>query len=231
MDRLNKGKCAAIPVVRRFCREFPLLSVCSARAPRREALSGRQNSPHPVRLRAVQGYLFFSRFYAGGAAGRETNFTRTIVLRDEINTALKEALKAQDKLRTSTLRLVNAALKDRDIEARGHGKDPLGDDDLRSLLAKMVKQREESAKIYAENARPELAEQERAEIAVIQDFLPKQLSEAESRAIITALVAEIEAKGIKDMGRTISVLKERYAGAMDFGKASALVKEALTAGA
>ena len=179
----------------------------------------------------MQGYLFFSRFYAGAAAGRETNFTRTIVLRDEINTALKEALKAQDKLRTSTLRLVNAALKDRDIEARGHGKDPLGDDDLRSLLAKMVKQREESAKIYAENARPELAEQERAEIAVIQDFLPKQLSEAESRAIITALVAEIEAKGIKDMGRTISVLKERYAGAMDFGKASALVKEALTAGA
>lgn len=152
------------------------------------------------------------------------------VLRDDINTALKEAMKAGDKVRLSTLRLVNAALKDRDIEARGHGKDPLGDDDLRALLAKMVKQREESAKIYTDNARPELAEQEKAEIAVIQDFLPKQLGEDETRAIIKDVVAEIEGKGIKDMGRTMGVLKERYAGAIDFGKASAWVKEALTAG-
>ncbi|TDU01068.1 MULTISPECIES: GatB/YqeY domain-containing protein [Azorhizobium] len=151
------------------------------------------------------------------------------MLRDEINTALKEALKAQDKCRVSTLRLINAAVKDRDIDARGLGKDPLSDDDLRALLAKMVKQREESAKIYEENGRPELAAQERDEIKVIQDFMPKQLSEEETRAAIAAVVAEIEAKGIKDMGRVMGVLKERHAGAIDFGKASAWVKDALTA--
>ena len=151
------------------------------------------------------------------------------MLRDDINTALKESMKAGNKVRLSTLRLVNAALKDRDIEARGQGKDPLGDDEIRALLSKMAKQREESARIYEENARPELAEQERAEIAVIQDFLPRQLDEAETRAVITAVVAEIEAKGIKDMGRTMAVLKERHAGAIDFGKASAWVKDALTA--
>ncbi len=154
---------------------------------------------------------------------------RTPVLRDEINTALKESLKAQNKCRTSTLRLINAALKDRDIEARGHGKDPISDDDLRALLAKMVKQREESAKIYADNGRPELAAQEREEITVIQDFMPKQLSEDDTRAAITRIVAEIEAKGIKDMGRVMAVLKERHAGALDFGKASGWVKDALTA--
>ncbi|WP_029004947.1 GatB/YqeY domain-containing protein [Azorhizobium doebereinerae] len=151
------------------------------------------------------------------------------MLRDEINTALKESLKAQDKCRTSTLRLINAALKDRDIDARGLGKDPISDDDLRALLAKMVKQREESAKIYADNGRPELAAQERDEIKVILDFLPKQLSEEDTRAAIAKVVAEIEAKGIKDMGRVMAVLKERHAGAIDFGKASAWVKDALTA--
>jgi uncharacterized protein YqeY len=151
------------------------------------------------------------------------------VLRDDINTALKESMKAGDKLRLSTLRLVNAAIKDRDIEARGLGKDPLGDDEVRALLAKMVKQRDESARIYMEGGRPELAEQEKAEIVVIQHFLPKQLTEEETRAIIANVVAEIEAKGIKDMGRTMAVLKERHAGAIDFGKASAWVKDALTA--
>ncbi|MFS8037752.1 GatB/YqeY domain-containing protein [Xanthobacter sp. AM11] len=151
------------------------------------------------------------------------------MLRDDINAALKESLKAQDKRRTGTLRLINAALKDRDIEQRGHGKDPLSDDELRALLAKMVKQREESAKIYDEAGRPELAEQEREEIVYIQAFLPQQLSEADTRAAIAAVIAEIEAKGIKDMGRTMAVLKERHAGAIDFGKASGWVKEALTA--
>lgn len=151
------------------------------------------------------------------------------MLRDDINAALKESLKAQDKRRTATLRLINAALKDRDIEQRGHGKDPLTDDELRALLAKMVKQREESAKIYDEAGRPELAEQEREEIVYIQAFLPQQLGEAETRAAIAAVIAEIDAKGIKDMGRTMAVLKERHAGAVDFGKASGWVKEALTA--
>ena len=152
------------------------------------------------------------------------------MLRDEINAALKESLKAQDKRRTGTLRLINAALKDRDIEQRGQGKDPLTDDELRALLAKMVKQREESAKIYVEGGRPELAEQEREEIVYIQAFLPQQLPEAETRAAIAAVIAEIGAQGIKDMGRTMAVLKERHAGAIDFGKASGWVKEALTAG-
>ncbi|MEP9356033.1 GatB/YqeY domain-containing protein [Xanthobacter sp. KR7-65] len=151
------------------------------------------------------------------------------MLRDDITAALKEAMKAQDKRRTATLRLINAALKDRDIEQRGHGKDPLTDDELRALLAKMVKQREESSKIYDEAGRPELAEQEREEIVYIQAFLPQQLGEAETRAAIAAIIAETGAKGIKDMGRTMAVLKERHAGAIDFGKASGWVKEALTA--
>ncbi|MEP9348688.1 GatB/YqeY domain-containing protein [Xanthobacter sp. KR7-225] len=152
------------------------------------------------------------------------------MLRDDINAALKEAQKAQDKRRTSTLRLINAALKDRDIEQRGHGKDPLTDDELRALLAKMIKQRDESAKIYDEGGRPELAAQEREEIGYIKAFLPAQLSEAETRAEIKKVIAEIGASGIKDMGRTMAVLKERFAGAIDFGKASQWVKEQLTAG-
>ena len=151
------------------------------------------------------------------------------MLRDDINAALKEALKAQDKRRTSTLRLINAALKDRDIEQRGHGKDPLTDDELRALLAKMIKQRDESAKIYDEGGRPELAAQEREEIGYIKAFLPAQMSEAETRAEIAKVIAEIGAAGIKDMGRTMAVLKERFVGAIDFGKASQWVKDALTA--
>lgn len=164
---------------------------------------------------------------APSPAGRTDE--RFILLRDEINAALKEAMKAQDKRRLGTLRLISAALKDRDIEQRGLGKDPLTDDELRALLAKMVKQREESAKIYDEGGRPELAAQEREEIIHIQAFLPKQLSEADTKAAIAAVIGEIGAKGIKDMGRTMAVLKERHAGAIDFGKASAWVKDALTA--
>lgn len=152
------------------------------------------------------------------------------MLRDDINAALKDAMKAQDKRRLGTLRLVNAALKDRDIEQRGHGKDPLTDDELRALLAKMVKQREESAKIYDEGGRPELAAQEREEIVYIQAFLPQQLGEADTRAAIAEVIAAIDAKGLKDMGRTMAALKERHAGAIDFGKASQWVKDALTAG-
>ncbi|GGF65431.1 aspartyl-tRNA amidotransferase subunit B [Azorhizobium oxalatiphilum] len=151
------------------------------------------------------------------------------MLRDQIATALKESVKAQDKCRTSTLRLISAALKDRDIDARGLGKDPISEDDLRALLAKMVKQREESAKIYEENNRPELAAQEREEIVVIQGFLPKQLSEADTRAAIAKVVAEIDAKGIKDMGKVMTELKMRHAGAIDFSKASPWVRDALTA--
>ncbi len=151
------------------------------------------------------------------------------MLRDDINAALKEALKAQEKRRTSTLRLINAAIKDRDIEHRGQGKDPLSDDEVLALLAKMVKQREESARLYDEGGRPDLAEQEREEIIYIKAFMPQQLSEADTRAAIAAIIAEIGAAGIKDMGRTMALLKERHAGALDFGRASQWVKEALTA--
>jgi len=152
------------------------------------------------------------------------------VLRDVINASLKDALKAQDKRRLGTLRLINAAIKDRDIDARGHGRDPLSDDELLGLLTKMVKQREESAKIYEEAGRADLATQEREEIDVILGFLPKQMSDAESKAAIAAVIAEIGAHGLKDMGRTMAALKERYTGVMDFGKASGTVKELLTAG-
>ncbi|MCB4771091.1 GatB/YqeY domain-containing protein [Ancylobacter sp. Lp-2] len=151
------------------------------------------------------------------------------MLREKINTALKESMKAGDKLRLGTLRLINAAIKDRDIEARGQGKDPLSDDDLLGLLTKMVKQREESAKVYEEAGRVDLATQEREEIKVILFFLPTQMSEAESQAAIAEVIAEIEAHGLKDMGRTMAALKERYTGVMDFGKASGAVKALLTA--
>ncbi|WP_018387043.1 GatB/YqeY domain-containing protein [Ancylobacter sp. FA202] len=151
------------------------------------------------------------------------------MLRDEINQSLKSAMKAQDKLRLGTLRLVNAAIKDRDIEARGHGKDPLSDDELLGLLTKMIKQREESAKVYEEAGRADLATQEREEIVVIQSFLPAQMSEAEAQAAIAAVISEINAHGLKDMGRTMAALKERHTGVMDFGKASGTVKALLTA--
>ena len=151
------------------------------------------------------------------------------MLRDDINTSLKDAMKTQDKRRLGTLRLVNAAIKDRDIEARGHGKDPLSDDEVLSLLTKMIKQREESAKIYEEAGRADLSTQEREEITIIQVFLPQQMTETESQAAIAAVIKEIDAHGLKDMGRTMAALKERYTGSMDFGKASGTVKALLTA--
>ncbi|HEY9215184.1 MAG TPA: GatB/YqeY domain-containing protein [Ancylobacter sp.] len=151
------------------------------------------------------------------------------MLRDDINTSLKDAMKTQDKRRLGTLRLVNAAIKDRDIEARGHGKDPLSDDEVLGLLTKMIKQREESAKVYEEAGRVDLSTQEREEIAIIQVFLPQQMTETEAQAAIAAVIAEIDAHGLKDMGRTMAALKERYTGSMDFGKASGTVKALLTA--
>src|SRR5205085_3186276 len=146
------------------------------------------------------------------------------VLRDQINNALKDAMKGGDKLRVSTLRLVNSALKNADIEARGHGKPPLTDDELLSLLQKMIKQRQESVELYEKGARPELAAQEREEIAIIAAYLPKQMSEDEAKAAIAGIVAETGAKGMRDMGKVMAALKERYAGKMDFGRASPIVK-------
>jgi uncharacterized protein YqeY len=151
------------------------------------------------------------------------------MMRDTVMAALKDAMKAGDKVKLGAVRLIQAAIKDRDIEARGAGKEKASDDELLSLLAKMIKQRQESASIYRTNARPELAAQEEAEIAVIQSFLPKQMDEAQVKAAIAAAVTETGAAGMKDMGKVIALLKERHAGQMDFGKASGLVKAALSA--
>ncbi|MBX8799208.1 GatB/YqeY domain-containing protein [Pseudochrobactrum asaccharolyticum] len=149
------------------------------------------------------------------------------MLRQEISQALTTAMKAHEKMRASTLRLIMAALKDRDIANRGAGKDPVSDDEILAILAKMIKQREESAKMYEEGNRIELAETERAEIAIIKEFLPQQLSDEEVRANSAAAIAEIGAEGLRDMGKVMAVLKERYTGQMDFAKASAVLKELL----
>ena len=146
------------------------------------------------------------------------------MLRDDINAALTAAMKAQDKPRLSALRLISAALKNLDIEARTAGKDTPADDAVLGLLQKLVKQRQEAAELYDRGARPELAAQERAEIAVIQAFLPAQMSEAEARAAIAGAIRESGAASVKDMGKVMAALRSRYAGRMDFGKASALVK-------
>ena len=150
------------------------------------------------------------------------------MLRDQINDAVKAAMKSQDRLRLSTLRLVNAAIKNADIEARGAGKDALADADILGLLQKLIKQRQESVELYDKGGRAELAEQERGEIAIISGFLPRQLSEAEAKEAIAGVIRETGAAGMKDMGKVIAALKARYAGRMDFAKASALVKGMLT---
>jgi uncharacterized protein len=150
------------------------------------------------------------------------------VLRNKINDEVKVAMKAQDKPRLSTLRLMTAAIKNADIEAERGGKS-FSDDDLLSLLQKMIKQRQESVEIYDKGGRKELADQERAEIEVIKTFLPQQMSEAEAKAAIAAVIQETGAAGMKDMGKVMAALKERHAGKMDFGKASGLVKGLLSA--
>jgi len=149
------------------------------------------------------------------------------VLRETINDSVKTAMKARDKLRLSTLRLMNAAIKNADIEAERGGK-ALADDDLLGLLQKMIKQRQESVEIYDKGGRKELADQERGEIEIIKGFLPEQMSEAEAKAAIAAVIKESGAQGIKDMGKVMAALKQAYAGKMDFGKASGLVKGLLT---
>ncbi|HVX92027.1 MAG TPA: GatB/YqeY domain-containing protein [Xanthobacteraceae bacterium] len=146
------------------------------------------------------------------------------MLRDEINNAMKEAMKAQDKRRVSTLRMMSAAIKDRDIEARGAGKGQATDDELLGLLQKMIKQRQESLDIYQKAGRTDLATQEREEIEIISGYLPRQMSEDETKAAIAGVVKDVGASGMKDMGKVMAALKERYAGQMDFAKASALVK-------
>ncbi|GAA4117793.1 GatB/YqeY domain-containing protein [Aminobacter aganoensis] len=148
-------------------------------------------------------------------------------MREMLAEALKTALKAGDKRRTSTLRLIQAAIQDRDIAHRGAGKDPVSDEEILQILTKMVKQRQESAKAFEEGARLELAAQERDEIAIIGDFLPKQMAEDDVRDAAQKVIAEVGADGLRDMGRCMNALKERYPGQMDFGKASGIVKNLL----
>ena len=146
------------------------------------------------------------------------------MLRDEINTALKDAMKARDERRVSTLRLVNAALKNADIEAQGHGKPVLSDEELLGLLQKLIKQRQELVEIYDKAGRKELADRERGEIEIIRAYLPQQMSEAEAEAAIAEAVKATGAQSMKDMGKVMAALKQAHAGKMDFGKASGLVK-------
>ncbi|MGH6870700.1 MAG: GatB/YqeY domain-containing protein [Rhizomicrobium sp.] len=150
-------------------------------------------------------------------------------LRDRFNDQLKEAMKAKDARRVSTLRMILAGLKDKDIAARTEtSREGISDDDVLGLLAKMIKQREESAAAYRAGNRPELAESEDAEIAIIRGFMPRQMSPDEAGAAIAAVIAEVGAASVKDMGKVMGALKERYAGQMDFGKASGMTKELLS---
>ncbi len=148
-------------------------------------------------------------------------------MRERIAEDLKTALKGGDKQRAATLRMANAAIKDRDIANRGTGRPAAGADEILQILTKMVKQREESAKAFEQGGRPELAAQERAEIAILQEFLPAQMDEAATKAAIGAVIRDIGATGPGDMGKVMAALKQRYAGQMDFGPASALVKALL----
>ena len=145
-------------------------------------------------------------------------------MRDAINDALKTAIKDRDPIRVSTLRLINAAIKDRDIEERAKGHDGVSEAEILAILAKMIRQREESSAIYEQNGRMELARRERAEIEVIRAFLPEQLSEEEMRGACRKVVDDVNARGLRDMGRCMEALKRKYSGRMDFGKASAMVK-------
>lgn len=152
------------------------------------------------------------------------------MLRDRFGDDLKTAMKAGEKGRVGAIRLIQAALKERDIEARGAGKDPLDDGEILAVLQKMLKQRQESIAIYDQNNRPELAEAERAEAAVISGYMPQPLSDAEVAAAIDAAVASTGAASMKDMGKVVAALRAGYAGRMDFGKASGLVKARLSGG-
>ena len=150
-------------------------------------------------------------------------------LREQFNEALKEAMRAKDQRRVSTLRLILAALKERDIASRTEGRNAgVPDSDILPMLQKMAKQRDESIQMYEQGGRKDLATQEREEKAIIESYLPKQMGADEMKAVAQKVIAELGAKGMKDMGRTIAELKARYAGQMDFAKVSAMVKDILS---
>jgi len=150
-------------------------------------------------------------------------------LRDRLSVSLKDAMKAKDATRLMTLRLINAAIKDRDIDARSEGVDSgVSDHDLLAILGKMVKQRQESARAYEEGGRLELAEKEWAEIVIIEEFLPRQLSEQEVEQAIADAIAASGANSIRDMGKVMGALKSKYTGQLDFGKVGGMVKAQLS---
>ena len=152
------------------------------------------------------------------------------MLRTDLNEALKTAMKSRDQRAVSTLRMILATLKDRDIAARPKGvTDGIGEEEIVEMLHKMVRQRRESIELYEKGARPELVQQEQEEIGVIERFLPRQMTEAEMGEAVAAAVAETGATSIKDMGKIMGLLKQRFAGRMDFGKAGPLVKQKLGA--
>lgn len=148
-------------------------------------------------------------------------------MRERITQDVKTAMKAGDKQRLTTLRLITAAIKDRELGIGGQAPTEVGDAEVVVILQKMVKQRRESLATYEKAGRMDLAEQEKSEIAILEDYLPKQMDEAGVKAAVAALIAELGAAGPKDMGRVMGVLKERFAGQMDFGRASGVVKELL----
>lgn len=151
-----------------------------------------------------------------------------MTLRDRLQAALKDAMRAREADRLSTLRLINAAIKDREIALRGEpGEVEVADPEILGILGKLVKQRQESARAFEEGGRLELAEKELAEVRVIEEFLPRQLSAEEVQAVIGAAIAEIGASGIRDMGRVMAALKARYTGQMDFGAVGPMVKDRL----
>ncbi|WP_416882874.1 GatB/YqeY domain-containing protein [Marivita sp.] len=151
-------------------------------------------------------------------------------LRTRLNTSVKQAMRDKDSARLSTLRLINAAIKDRDIAARGEGnEDGVGDDEVLGILGKMVKQRKDTAKTYEEGGRLDLAERELSEIGVIEEFLPRKLTDDEVTAAVDAAVAETGASSIRDMGRVMGALKSKYTGQMDFGAVGGMVKDRLAA--
>lgn len=150
------------------------------------------------------------------------------MLRNNFTEQMKQALLAKEEIKLATLRLIVAALKDRDIAARGKGnRDGISDDEILSMLQSMIKQRQESIKMYEQGNRPELAAREQAEILVIQTFLPKQLSDDEVKSAIDGIIKATGAAGVKDMGKVMAEMKAKYTGQMDFSKASGLVKERL----
>ncbi|WP_435642074.1 GatB/YqeY domain-containing protein [Micavibrio aeruginosavorus] len=153
---------------------------------------------------------------------------KNVEKRAEFNTAMKEAMKAKDEIALSTIRLIIAALKDRDINARGLGNsEGISESEILSMLQSMIKQREESAKTYTDAARQDLADREVAEIAIIRRFLPKQMDEAEVKTAIDRVLAEMNVTDIREMGKVMATIKERYAGQMDMGKVSGMVKQRL----